>query len=56
MATFKALALASNRSGDQSISKVVAQFDGHYHEGHEITRRKHLQINPFVALRVLRGS
>jgi hypothetical protein len=31
----------------------VAQFASHYHEGHEGTRRKLLQINPFVTLRVL---
>src|ERR1035437_319590 len=39
-----------------SPQTVVAQFDDLYHEGHEVTRRKHLQIKTFVTLRVLRGS
>jgi predicted Zn-dependent protease len=28
----------------------VAHFDSHYHEGHEVTRRKLLEIYPFVTL------
>src|ERR1035437_10130329 len=47
---------AFKESLQESSRLVVAQFDDLYHEGHEVTRRRHLQIKPFVTLRVLRGS
>src|ERR1700686_1880099 len=52
----KSSARVYRRSRGKFSTVVLGQFESHYHEGHEVTRRKQLQINPFLELRKSRAA